>query len=198
VVSLSGCTIQIHGGLARVGQAGAARFPYGSLRCGNARLGRRLGPSTYASSAAGRAAGGRGRPHCDVSGAELPHGLLIGPGMSPTSARESRCGDSPFQRPAGLTQPAPPLGPPPVRIPLSAAACRTSRRSPRSGVAGLACSSAGSAGIRPPSLQLKVVPSAADRVAGHSKQHQKKPNDEYPDKTHEKLMPRIMSNPEIK
>ena len=58
--SLSGCTTQIHGGLARAGQASAARFPHGSLRCGSARLGRRLDPSTDASSAAGRAAGAVG------------------------------------------------------------------------------------------------------------------------------------------
>ena len=49
--SLSRCTTQIHGGLARVGEAGAARFPCGFLRWGKARLGRRLGLSTDASSA---------------------------------------------------------------------------------------------------------------------------------------------------
>jgi hypothetical protein len=108
--SLSGCTTQIHGGLARAGQAGAARFttaPSGVARPDSVVVLTRQ-PTRRPPRAVRR--GRRDRPHCDVPGAELPHGLLIGPAMSPTSAHERRCGDSPFQRPAGLTQPAPPLG----------------------------------------------------------------------------------------
>jgi hypothetical protein len=72
-----------------------------------------------------------------------------------------------------------------VRIPLPAAACRTSRRSRDRLTWRLARSSPGRAGIRLPGLQepLKVVPSAADGMAGHPQEHQNGPDDEhnYPD-----------------
>jgi hypothetical protein len=117
--------------------------------------------------------------------------------MSPTSARERRCGDSPFQRPAGLTQPAPPLGcrrgrglHPDLGLVLGqdlAAGRRLQdvQALPRSSGVEAGAQFAGCAGIRLPGLQepLKVVPSAADGMAGHPQQHQNGPDDEhnYPD-----------------
>ena len=98
--------------------------------------------------------------------------------MFPNLRAEARCGDSPFQCPAGLTQPARPLGRrlhPDLGLVLGQDPAAGRRLQDVQALPEIVCRSG--AGVQfgrlcwyPPAESaepLKVVPSAADAVAGH-------------------------------